>query len=129
MKHIFCYNSFVLFCNPKTQTKKGLILYNTTNGITSLKKCEGKLFYYYKNVWKWSEQSIERRIGKTNCKKRSNLASSAIVNVFAAKNLSQNIICKKNKILRIWAYWLLEIISPYNLCKIYGWSTYVYICA
>jgi hypothetical protein len=31
--------------------------------------------------------------------------------------------------LRIWAYWLLEIISPYNLCKIYGWSTYVYICA
>ncbi len=32
------YNSFVLFCNPKTQTKKGLILYNTTNGITSLKK-------------------------------------------------------------------------------------------
>jgi hypothetical protein len=27
-----------LFCNPKTQTRKGLILYNTTNGITSLKK-------------------------------------------------------------------------------------------
>jgi hypothetical protein len=27
-----------LFCNHKIQTKKGLILYNTTNGITSLKK-------------------------------------------------------------------------------------------
>jgi hypothetical protein len=37
-------------------------------------------------LFKWSEQSIEREIGKTNCKKRSNLASSAIVNVFAAKN-------------------------------------------
>ncbi len=27
-----------MFCNPKTQTNKGLISYNTTNGITSLKK-------------------------------------------------------------------------------------------
>ncbi len=27
-----------LFCNLKTQAKKGLIMYNTTNGITTLKK-------------------------------------------------------------------------------------------
>ncbi len=38
MRCIFCYNSPILFCNPKTQAKKGLIIYNTTNGITTLKK-------------------------------------------------------------------------------------------
>ncbi len=38
MRCITCYNSPVLFCNCKTQTRKGLILYNTTNIITTLKK-------------------------------------------------------------------------------------------
>jgi hypothetical protein len=38
MRCILCYNSFVLFCNLKTQAKNGLIIYNTTNGITTLKK-------------------------------------------------------------------------------------------
>ncbi len=38
MKCIFCYNSLVLFCNLETQAKKGLIIYNKTNGITTMKK-------------------------------------------------------------------------------------------
>jgi hypothetical protein len=38
MKCILCYKSSILFCNFKTQTKKSLIMYNTTNGITTLKK-------------------------------------------------------------------------------------------
>jgi hypothetical protein len=38
MRCILCYNSPILFCNPKTQARKGLIIYNTTNGITTLKK-------------------------------------------------------------------------------------------
>ncbi len=36
--HIICYNSPILFCNPKIQARKGLIIYNTMNGITRLKK-------------------------------------------------------------------------------------------
>ncbi len=38
MRCIFCYNSPVLKYNIKIQTRKGLILYNTSNGITALKK-------------------------------------------------------------------------------------------
>jgi hypothetical protein len=38
MKCILCYNSLVLFCDLKIQTRKGLIIYNTTNRITTLKK-------------------------------------------------------------------------------------------
>jgi hypothetical protein len=36
MRCILCYNNQVLFCNPKIQANKGLIIYNITNGITSL---------------------------------------------------------------------------------------------
>ncbi len=38
MKCILCYNCLILVCNSRTQVNKGLILYNTTNGITTLKK-------------------------------------------------------------------------------------------
>ncbi len=34
---IFCYNSLVLSLNPKIQAKRRPIIYNTTNGITTLK--------------------------------------------------------------------------------------------
>jgi hypothetical protein len=33
-----CYNNLVLFCNPKTQARKGLIIYNITIEMTTLKK-------------------------------------------------------------------------------------------
>jgi len=38
MRCILCYSSPILFCNFKTQARKHLILYDITNGITSLKK-------------------------------------------------------------------------------------------
>jgi hypothetical protein len=37
MRCILCYSNLVLFCNLKIQTRKGLIIYNTTNGIMTLK--------------------------------------------------------------------------------------------
>jgi hypothetical protein len=37
MRCILCYSNLVLFLNFKTQTKKGLIIHNTTNGIITLK--------------------------------------------------------------------------------------------
>ncbi len=38
MRCILCYNCLVLVCNPKIEARKGLILYNITNGIKTLKK-------------------------------------------------------------------------------------------
>jgi hypothetical protein len=38
MRCILCYASLVLIANAKTQARKGLILYNNANGITTLKK-------------------------------------------------------------------------------------------
>jgi len=38
MKCILCYVNLILITNAKTQARKGLILYNNVNGITTLKK-------------------------------------------------------------------------------------------
>ncbi len=35
---LFCYNNPIVITNAKTQAKRGLILYNTTNDIITLKK-------------------------------------------------------------------------------------------
>jgi hypothetical protein len=37
IKCIFCYANLVLITNSETQARKGLILYNIANGITTLK--------------------------------------------------------------------------------------------
>ncbi len=38
MRCIFCHNNPILNVNPKTQAKKKLTIYNTTNGIATLRK-------------------------------------------------------------------------------------------
>ncbi len=52
LRCIFCYNSPILFCNPKIQTRKGLIIYNTTNGIINNieKNVNAEHFIIAKNV-------------------------------------------------------------------------------
>ncbi len=35
---ILCHNNPIFNLNPKTQARKGLFIYNTTNGITTLRK-------------------------------------------------------------------------------------------
>ncbi len=37
MRCIICYTSLMLVSNLKTPTRKGFILYNTSNGITTLR--------------------------------------------------------------------------------------------
>jgi hypothetical protein len=37
----------VLNLNPKIQAKRRLIIYNITNGITTLKKCNCGLIYFF----------------------------------------------------------------------------------
>jgi hypothetical protein len=39
MRCIICYANLILISNAKTQARKGLILYNSANGIIALKKC------------------------------------------------------------------------------------------
>jgi hypothetical protein len=38
MRCIFCYANLILISNAKTQARKGLILYNSANGIFCIKK-------------------------------------------------------------------------------------------
>ncbi len=38
MRCIFCYANLILISNAKTQARKGLMLYNSANGIIAFKK-------------------------------------------------------------------------------------------
>jgi hypothetical protein len=35
---ILCHNDPILNVNPKTQARKGLVIYNSSNGIVALRK-------------------------------------------------------------------------------------------
>lgn len=50
---IFCYNNSIFITDAKTQVREGLILYNTTNDITSLKK---HVFVNHSNIAKMFEK-------------------------------------------------------------------------
>ncbi len=51
--YIICHNNPILNLNSKNQARGRLIIYNTTNSITTLKKnCKCKPFYYFLNFEK-----------------------------------------------------------------------------
>jgi len=87
MKCILCYTSLVLVSNLKTQARKGLILYNISNGITTLRK--HVLSYHLKIAKMFKEKvnnPIREDLERQLAKKRHNLSSVAICNFFVKKD-------------------------------------------
>jgi hypothetical protein len=101
-----CYNILVLFCKfPKTQTRKGPILYNTTNGVTTLKKHMNVNDYIIAKMFEEEMNNLlKKEMERKPTKKKSHpLISSAIINFFVTKNSFQKNIYNIKKLLRIWA--------------------------
>jgi hypothetical protein len=68
MKCIFCHFNPILITNAKTQARKGLILYNSANGITTLKKhvyvdhcIITKMFEEVNNLLKDVERHLQKK--------------------------------------------------------------------
>jgi hypothetical protein len=80
---IFYHNNPILNLNPKTQARKGLIIYNTTNGITTLKKCVNS---YHSNVFNFFEKvNFPLREDEGPSKERPNISSNSIYSFFVAR--------------------------------------------
>jgi hypothetical protein len=84
---ILCHNNPILNVNPKTQAKKGLIIYNTTNGIAPLRK---HVNLNHSNILKQFEKEVnfplkedERHLSK----RKPNISSDSISSFFVAKEL------------------------------------------
>lgn len=90
----------------KTQARKGLILYNTTNGITALKK--HVYVDHYVIAKKFEEEMGSPLRGKKEKQlalKIPNIFISFIFNFFLLlMNLSKNMMCSRNKIWKIWGF-------------------------
>ncbi len=87
MQCIIYYNSPILFCSLKVQAMKGLFLYNTTNGITTLKKhMNANHFIIAKLFEEVINSPLKGKMERQLAKKISNPSINVIVNFFVAKN-------------------------------------------
>jgi hypothetical protein len=85
MHCIFCHNNLILIVNPKMQTRKGLITYNITNGITALRK---HINSNHPNIFLKFEEKINcplKENEKQPSKKRPNVSSNYMSSFFVAK--------------------------------------------
>ncbi len=82
MKYIFCYNSPLLVCNPKTRERENFVMYNKTNGIATLKKHENADHFIIAKMFGEEMNSLLREeVEKQLAKKRLlNPFGSLIVN-------------------------------------------------
>jgi hypothetical protein len=82
---ILCHNNSILNVNPKTQARKGLIIYNSFNGIITLRK---QVNLDHPNIFLKIEEKINcplREDEKQPSKKISNVYSNYIPSFFATK--------------------------------------------
>jgi len=85
MHYILCHNNPILNENPKTQARKGLIIYNTTNGIATLKKHVNSDHF---NVLKNFEEKVNCPLRQDEIKlsiKRRNISFYSIFDFFVTK--------------------------------------------
>ncbi len=88
MRCIIYYNILVLFCSLKVQAMKGLFLYNTTNGITTLKKHVNTNHSIIEMFFEEAINSpLKGKVEKKPAKFFSNPSNNVIVNFFVVKNL------------------------------------------
>jgi hypothetical protein len=80
------------------------MLYNTTNGIITLKRHVNVNHYIIVKVFEEEMSNpLEKEVERQHTKKRSHPFSNAIINFFSTKNPFQKNIYNRNCLLRIWA--------------------------
>jgi hypothetical protein len=85
MQCIFCHNNPIFNVNQKTQARKRLIIYTSSNGIATLRKHVNS---YHHNIFFKFEEKINCPLKENETqpsKKRSNVYSSSIFSFFATK--------------------------------------------
>jgi hypothetical protein len=81
------HNNPIFVYNLKSQTKKGLTLYNITIGIIKLKKhTNANYFSIVKMLEKEMNSPWRGKVNSQLMKNKPNLSSNAIVNFFVAKD-------------------------------------------
>jgi hypothetical protein len=84
MQCILCYNSPILNLNPKTQARRGLIIYNTSSGIIALRKH----VHVNHSICFLIEEEVNNLLKEKKrqlAKKKANMSISSISNFFATK--------------------------------------------
>jgi hypothetical protein len=91
MHYILGHNNFVLNLNPKTQVKKRLTIYNTSNGKLSLRKHVNLNHFIIFKEFKEEVNNLLRKKEKQPANNRTHISSSSISNFFCYKRTFQEI--------------------------------------
>jgi hypothetical protein len=101
MRCIFCYVSIVLITNAKTQARKGLILYNNANGITTLKKHVYANHCMIAKIFEEVNISLKKPDERELAKNRPHVNGSIIFNFFTTKDSYKKMMCSRNSFWKI----------------------------
>jgi hypothetical protein len=103
---ILYYNSPILNLSSKTQVRKGLIICNTTNGITTLKRhVNSDHCSIYKKIEKKVNCPLRVEDEKQLSKKRPNIFSNSISNfIFGKEPFKKNKCITKTKFERLGSF-------------------------
>jgi hypothetical protein len=86
MQCIFCHSNPILNVNPKTRARKRVIIYNSSNGINTLRKHVNSdhlnIFLKFKEKINYPLKENEKQPSE----KKSNVFSNSIFNFFATKD-------------------------------------------
>jgi len=126
----FCYPELIEACNKRTKSRKGLISYYKTNGITCLK---GHVNVNHVVIYKKFENVVnnffEKKCGETTSDKMSKriCMGHQYLIFLLPKTLVNKTMLNNNNFWRIVFYRLLKITYQYSLLKVYGWKGFVCI--
>jgi hypothetical protein len=100
MRCIFCYVSLVLITNAKPQARKGLILYNNANEITTLKEHVYVNHYMIVKIFEKVNISLKEHDERELSKKRPHVNGRIIFNFFTTKD-SYKKMCNRSNFWKI----------------------------
>jgi hypothetical protein len=93
MHCIICHNNLILNLNPKTQARKWLIIYNTINGIISLKKHVNPNHFNVLNFFEEEVNCTLKEEEKQPSKRIPNIPFKSICSFFVCKKTFQERRC------------------------------------
>jgi hypothetical protein len=117
---MICHVYFVLY-NPRTKKRKGIITFFFKNGITALKKhVDANHAILVKIFEEEVNFPLKNILEKQPTKKRPNVSNFKISEFFGAKDPFKKDVVQQKQFFQDLAFWLLKIISLFNLLKTLG---------
>ncbi len=119
MRCMICHVNFVPY-NPRTKERRRIITYSLKNGIKYLKKHVTDHVVLTKRFEKKVKSPLRNVFERQLAKKRLNVSNFEISEFLVQKIPLRRMLCNKSNFCTTLPFWLLKIISLFNLLRALG---------